>query len=118
MGDKIVIQDLRAYGIIGVYKQERETPQEILITVTLNVDTQRAAQSDTIADCVDYAVLAKKLKSHAESSARYTIEALANDLAEICLQEQNVEKVTLKVEKPGAIPSARSVGVEVERVRK
>lgn len=115
--DKIIITDLRANGIIGTYPHERETPQAILINVTVHTDTRRAAQTDNIADCVDYDALAKKLQAHAESAARLTVEALANDLAEICLQEQGVEKATVRVEKPDALPSAQSVGVEVERAR-
>ena len=116
--DKIIIKDLRAYGIIGVYPPERVTPQDMLINVTVYTDTHQAAQSDDIADCVDYDALAKKLKAHAENAARLTVEALANDLAEICLLEKNVEKVILRVEKPDAVPSAQSVGIEVERARK
>jgi len=90
----------------------------MLINVTVYTDTHQAAQSDDIADCVDYDALAKKLKAHAENAARLTVEALANDLAEICLLEKNVEKVILRVEKPDAVPSAQSVGIEVERARK
>jgi FolB domain-containing protein len=116
--DKIIIKNLRANGIIGIYSHERETPQEIRINATVYADTRRAAKTDDIADCVDYDALAKKLISHAESAARHTVEALANDLAEICLQIQSVEKVILRVEKPDAVPSAQSVGVEVERARK
>ncbi len=115
--DKIIIRDLRANGIIGVYSHERETPQEILINVTVYTDTRRAAQTDDIANCVDYEALAEKIKAHAESAARQTVEALANDLAEICLQDQGVERVILRVEKPDALPSAQSVGVELERAR-
>ena len=115
--DKVFIKNLQVLGIIGVYPQERETPQEILINVTVYIDTHRAAKTDDIADCVDYDALAKKLKAHAESAARRTVEALANDLIGICLQEQDVEKVILRVEKPDAVPSAQSVGVEVERAR-
>jgi len=115
--DKVFIKDLRAHGIIGIYPHERETPQDILINVTVYTDTRRAAQTDDIEDCVNYSTLARKLKAHAESAARLTVEALANDLAEICLQEQGVEKVILRVEKPDAFPSAQSVGVEVERAR-
>ena len=116
--DKIFINALSAHGIIGVYPRERKTPQEILINVTVYTDTRRAAQSDDIADCVDYDALAKKLKVHTESAARFTVEALANDLIEICFQENGVEKAIVRVEKPGAVPSAQSVGVEVERARK
>lgn len=116
--DKIFITNLRAHGIIGIHPHEREKPQDILINVTVFTDTRRAAQTDDIEDCVNYSTLARKLKAHAESTARYTVEALASDLAEICLQEQGVLKVILRVEKPDAVPSAQSVGVEVERARK
>jgi FolB domain-containing protein len=116
--DKVFIKNLRAHGIIGIHPHERETPQEMLINVTICTDTRHAAQTDDIEDCVNYSTLAGKLKAHAESAARFTVEALANDLAAICLQEQGVEKVILSVEKPDAVPSAQSVGVEVERARK
>lgn len=115
--DKVFIKDLRAHGIIGIYPHERETPQDILINVTVYTNTRRAAQTDDIEDCVNYGTLAGKLKAHAESAARLTIEALANDMADICLQEQGVEKAVIRVEKPDAVPSAQSVGVEVERTR-
>ena len=116
--DKIIIKDLHAHGIIGIYPQERETPQDMLINVTVYTDTRRAAQSDDISDCVDYDALSKRLKAHAENAARLTVEALANDLAEICLADNSVKRVILRVEKPDAILSAESVGVEVERARK
>jgi dihydroneopterin aldolase len=45
------------------------------------------------------------------------VEALANDLADLCLQVKNVHKVMIRVEKPGAVRFAESVGVEVERSR-
>lgn len=115
--DKIIIKDLRAHGVIGVYPHERQTPQDVLINITVYADTSRAAQSDHIADCVDYDALAKKVKAHAESAARFTVEALANDIAALCLQEHGVKKVRVRVEKPGAVPEAASVGVEVERSR-
>lgn len=113
--DKIIIKDLRAHGILGVYPHERQTPQDMLINITVYADTSRAAQSDHITDCVDYDALAKKVKAHAESAARFTVEALANDIAALCLQEHGVKKVCVRVEKPEAVPEAASVGVEIER---
>ncbi len=113
--DKVIIQDLRVRGILGIHDWERVTPREIIITATLFTDTRPAAKSDDIADCVNYSDMAKKIRTHAESAARMTVEALANDLAEICLQESKVMKVILRVDKPGAVPEADSVAVEVER---
>lgn len=80
-------------------------------------DTSRAGESDDIKDCVDYSSLAKKMIAHAESVARLTVEALANDLVKICLKEKGVQKAMVRVEKPGAVRFAKSVGVEVERSR-
>lgn len=115
--DKVFIKDLLVRGIIGVNDWERDKPQDILINITVFTDTSRAAQSDDLSDCVDYRALAKKVQAHAESAARFTVEALANDLVKICLQEKGVEKAIVRVEKPGAVRFAASVGVEVEASR-
>ena len=115
--DKIFIKDLIARGIIGINDWEREKPQEILINITVFTDTRRAAKSDDLADCVDYRALAKKVQAHAETAARLTVEALANDLAEICLEQTGVEKAVVRVEKPGAVRFSSSVGTEIERAK-
>jgi FolB domain-containing protein len=115
--DKIFIKDLVARGIIGINVWEREKPQEILINITVFTDTRRAAKTDDLADCVDYRALAKKVQAHAETAARLTVEALANDLAEICLEQRGVEKALVRVEKPGAVRFSSSVGVEIERAK-
>ncbi len=113
--DKVMIKDLLARGIIGVNDWERKRPQDILINITIFADTRRAAETDNINDCVNYSTIAKKVQAHAESSERLTVEALANDLAKICLAEKGVQKVTVRVEKPGAVRFSESVGVEIER---
>jgi FolB domain-containing protein len=113
--DQILIRDLLVRGVIGISDVERSRAQDILINVILFADTKAAARSDQIADCVDYSKVAKKLMAHAESVGRYTVEALASDLAGICLEEAGVQGVRIRVEKPGAVRFARSVGVEIER---
>jgi FolB domain-containing protein len=115
--DKVIIRDLLVRGIIGVNDWERKRAQDILINITLFTDTRRAAQTDSIADCVDYSKMSKRVQAHAESVGRLTVEALANDLAKICFEDQGVQRVVLRVEKPGAVRFAKSVGVEIERSR-
>jgi FolB domain-containing protein len=113
--DKILIKDLIARGIIGINDWERENPQEILINITLFTDIQKAAQADDIAYSVNYRTIAKKVLAHAETAQRLTVEALAVDIARLCLSETGVKKVAVRVEKPGAVRFAGSVGVEIER---
>jgi len=115
--DKIFLKDLLVRGIIGIHDWEREKPQDILINIIAFTDTSRAAETDDLADCVDYSALANKVQAHAETAARFTVEALANDLAKLCLEQKGIKKVIVRVEKPGAVRFAKSVGVEIERGR-
>lgn len=113
--DQVIIRDLVASGIIGVYPQERMLPQTILLNIRLFTDLRTAGLSDQIADCIDYDNLATQLKDHAETARRFTVEALAEDLARICLQDARVRRVQVRVEKPEALANTASVGVEIVR---
>jgi FolB domain-containing protein len=113
--DKVFIRDLVARGIIGLNDWERESLQEILINIVMHTDLRQPGERDDISDSVNYSTVAKKVLAHAESAGRLTVEALAADLARLCLEEQGVQKVEIRVEKPGAVRFARSVGVEIER---
>ena len=115
--DKITIKNILARGIIGVNDWEREKPQDILITVDLYAANRDATAPDDIKECVDYSDVVKKVIKHAENSKRYTLEALAEDIAELCLEDPRVLKTTVRVEKPGAVRFTQSVGVEIERMR-
>jgi len=115
--DKVIIKNLLARGIIGVHDWERKRAQNILINITMFTDTRFAGQTDNLDDCINYSTMSKKILAHAESVNRLTVEALANDLAKICLEEKGVQKVIVSVEKPGAVRFAESVGVEIERSR-
>ena len=115
--DKVIIKNLLVRGIIGVNDWERKRPQDILINITLFTDTRRAGETDNINDCVNYSTVSKKVQKHAEGAEKLTVEALANELVKLCLEEQNVQKVVISVEKPGAVRFAESVGVEIERIR-
>ncbi|UCF26655.1 MAG: dihydroneopterin aldolase [Chloroflexota bacterium] len=115
--DKVIIRDLLARGIIGINDWEREKPQDILINIVIFTDLTKAGQTDDIAYSVNYRTISKKAQARAETAQRFTVEALAADIAEICLQEKGVLKARVKVEKPNAVRFASSVGVEIERSR-
>lgn len=113
--DQVIIRDLTARGIVGVYEWERKEPQEILINIILQANLLQAAQNDDISQSIDYHEVAIRLREHAETAERHTVEALAEDLANICLEYPRVNEVTVRVEKPGAVRFTRSVGVEITR---
>ncbi len=113
--DKVIIKNLVGRGIIGINDWEREKPQEICINIEMQADLHKAGKTDAIEDSVNYRTVAKKVLAHTESIGRGTVEALAADIARICLSEPGVISVRVRVEKPGAVRFAESVGVEIER---
>lgn len=115
--DKIIIKDILARGIIGVNDSERLHPQDILINLVIQADLTQAGMSDQIDDSINYRTITKQAIKIAETAQRLTVEALANDIAKMVLQDPRVIAVTARVEKPGAVRFAKSVGVEVERTR-
>ncbi len=115
--DKVVIKNILARGIIGIREWERDLPQDILINIDVYTAVRKQDAPDNISECVDYSKLTKKVIHHAETAKRFTVEALADDIAQICLEDQRVLKTTVRVEKPGAVRFAESVGVEIERTR-
>jgi FolB domain-containing protein len=113
--DKIEITDLRVRGVIGVNDWEREDEQDILVNLTLFVDLRAAGASDDLEDTVSYRTVSKAVSAHAKTHQPLTLEALAAQLAQLCLGYERVSRVRVRVEKPGAVRFARSVGVEIER---
>jgi len=115
--DEIFIEDLLIRGVIGISEREREQPQDILVNITIFTDTSRPGHSDNVDESVNYRTVAKKVLSHTETIKRFTVEALAEDIARICLNENGVKSVKVRVEKPGAVRFSKSVGVSITRVK-
>jgi FolB domain-containing protein len=117
MTDTILIKDLLLRTIIGVNDDEREKVQDVLINVALQTDTRAAGASDRIEDAVNYRTVAKEIIELVESSRYYLVEKMAEEIAKLCLAHAGVQVARVRVEKPGALRFARSVGVEIERRR-
>ncbi len=115
--DSIRITDLRARCIIGVNVDERREKQDVVLNIVLYTDLRTAGRSDRFDDAVDYRELKKRIVALVEASERQLLEALAQDVAEVCLAHPAVRAVRVRVDKPGALRYARSVGVQILRQR-
>lgn len=115
--DKVIIKDLLLRGIIGINPDEREKKQDILINLVLFTDIRPAAESDAIVDALNYRTITKRIINHVEASADFLVEKLVSDIARIVLTEFPVARVRVRLEKPGALRFAQSVGIEIERSR-
>ena len=117
MSDQIQIKDLLLRTIIGINDEERRNRQDVLINITLHADTRPGGVSDDIEDAVNYRSITKQVIQRVEESSFYLVEKMAAEIAGICLEDRRVEAVDVRVEKPGALRFARSVGIKIHRTR-
>ena len=117
MTDRIHIRDLHLRTVIGINEDERRARQDVLINITMFGDATEAARSDSIHDAINYRTITKRIISMVEDSRFYLVEKLAARIAEIGLEDVRVKRIVVRVEKPGALRFARSVGVELDRSR-
>ena len=113
--DKIYIRDIVLSCIIGLNADERINKQDVVINITLHADVKEAGVTDNFAYTVDYKAVKLKIVDLVERSEFFLVEALAESIAQACLEFERVEQVDVLVEKPGALKLARTVGVEISR---
>ena len=116
-GDRILLLDLRLRCIVGVRERERREPQDVVVNLVLYADLEQAGRSDRLEDTVDYSALSRRVEDLVEGSSFALIEALAQAIAASCLQEPGVRGVTVRVDKPAALPRGRAAAVEIHRER-
>ena len=113
--DIVFIHDLKIETVIGIYDWERKIRQTISIDLEMATDIGAAAKSDNIDDALSYKDVAKRLIEFVEQSEFELVEALAEHICRIVLQEFSVPWVKLTLHKPGAVRGSKSVGVIIER---
>lgn len=115
--DRVFIENLTVETVIGIFDWEREIRQTVSIDLEMDYDISQAAASDSIEDTLDYKAVAKRLIRFVEKSEFKLVEALAEHCAQIVLNEFPVERLKLKLSKPGAVRGSSAVGVMIERSR-
>jgi 7,8-dihydroneopterin aldolase/epimerase/oxygenase len=115
--DKVFIKNLQVLGILGIHAHEQRTPQLIRISAAATTDIKAAAQADDIRQTVNYSTLAKRITAFIDANPCLTIEALIEALAAEILTDERIQTIWLRIEKPNAVPTAETVGVEINRSR-
>ena len=112
------LQGLQVECIVGIYEQERRTPQIVIVDVDLDYDFAPAADSDALRDAVDYNGVARGITELAQRRKFHLIETMAEEAAAMLLARSPlVRRVRLEIRKPAAVPAANCSFVRVERTR-
>ena len=111
----LFVRDLALDCAIGVHAHERGRRQRVIVNVALDVAEPGAAHRDRIASVVSYEDVVTGIERLAGGDHVNLVETFAERIADLCLADRRVRRVTVRVEKPDVYESAASAGVEIVR---
>jgi 7,8-dihydroneopterin aldolase/epimerase/oxygenase len=98
----VELHELRIFGYHGVRAVERESGQDFLFDVSLDVGDR--GLSDRLEDAVDYGDVALAVKEISDARAYGLLEALAAAVADELLRRFAAERAVVSVTKPAVRP--------------
>lgn len=113
---KISIVDLEVHYRVGVPDQERAKPQRLLLSVEMEFDFSKAAETDSIEFTIDYFAVSQSLLKFGDGKSWKLIEKLGADICKMILATFKPAKVSVKVKK-FVIPQSRYVSVTVAKAQ-
>ncbi|MGA2654677.1 MAG: dihydroneopterin aldolase [Gammaproteobacteria bacterium] len=115
--DKLYIQSLQLHTTIGCLTWEKQILQTVMVDLEIGIDCTAISKSDDIGSTLNYALLSEQLIAFAHTQKNDLIETLVEKLAQFIHQEYPmIKQLKLSLEKPGAIPNAKTVGITIERI--
>ena len=116
--DRLIIRNLELQCVIGAEDWERLMPQRVVVDIELRGDFSEAADSDDLADAVDYREVCTKAAEVAALSEYRLVETLADQIARAVLgMNECIAEVKVGVFKPLALSGFGDARVVVEVVR-
>ncbi|SDE84727.1 dihydroneopterin aldolase [Variovorax sp. CF079] len=113
--DLIFIEGFNGETVIGIHESELHRPQPLLIDVYAGVPRAHACDTDCIGDTIDYSVVRERLHRLLVEHRLQLLEAFAEAIADILINEFRASWVRVKVVKPRKFDDVQSVGVQIER---
>ena len=114
----VFIKNFIIEEIIGIHKHEKIKKQKIKFNIILDVNKNSIPDEKDIKSIVDYEKITNKLENLTKSKKYNFLESLAEDSFKEIFEDERINSVTIKIEKPQAIKKAKSVGVEIFKTRK
>jgi D-erythro-7,8-dihydroneopterin triphosphate epimerase len=113
----IHITDLMLRAVIGGNDWEKNVRQDIIITIQLVYDAQKAVDTDAMKDAIDYKKLKRRIIDEIEKSHYNLLESLVSRVLSIVMEDKRTLRATVRIEKPGALRYAKTVSVEMSDQR-
>ena len=103
--------------IIGIYPEERTTPQNIFVDLKVEVDVTSCMETENIANTVCYATLGQVCTEVATKGNFLLLENYSSELMEELLMRFPINWVWIKVKKPVRFMAGSFATVELKMER-
>jgi 7,8-dihydroneopterin aldolase/epimerase/oxygenase len=113
--DIIFLQEVKVQTVLGVPEWERMKPQTVVLDIEMAMPHGRSCQSDDIADTIDYGQIVARMRQLLAENSFRLVEALAENVAQMIMEEFGAPWVKVRVAKPGILQGVKQLGVAIER---
>ncbi len=113
--DIIFLSEVKVQTKLGVPEWERMVEQTIILDLEIAMPNNKSCQSDAIDDTIDYGVVVRRIRQTLHDNSFKLVEALAEHICQIILNEFDAPWVKVKVAKPVILPGVKALGVIIER---
>jgi 7,8-dihydroneopterin aldolase/epimerase/oxygenase len=110
----IRLKNIQIYAYHGAHAHEREHGARFEIDVELLATLDRAANSDDLADTIDYVKIQETVVSISSSKRFHLLESLADSIANKLFAQFPASEVIVRVRKPGVSAGVVLDTVEIE----
>lgn len=119
MSDKLFIKDAEFNCFLGDTGKEKTERQKVFLDIELKGDYSEAVRKDDLGEAVDYLEAHSTVKELVEGKRFILAEAMAGKVAELLLENFEVEEVMVRVKKPNNLypRDVAYFGAEVIRKR-
>lgn len=113
--DIIFLSEVKVQTKLGVPEWERMVEQTIILDLEIAMPHSRSCQTDEIDDTIDYGEVVARIRQTLKDNSFKLVEALAEHICQIALNEFGAPWVKIKVAKSGILPGLKALGVVIER---
>lgn len=113
----ILINNLVFDCYIGINPEEALAPQAVRLNLKCQVEMPAPNDQQYHGQFVCYDQLIKSITALAQGRHTHLVESLAEDIAQLCLEDSRITSVWCRVEKLDVYSHVSSVGIEIERYR-
>lgn len=117
---KIYVEGIKIYAYHGCFKEETVIGTNFLVNVELDVDLQKASESDNLNDTVNYQTVFQVIKQEMEIPSKLLEHVAGRCLSSLFNVFPTVENITIKIAKlnPPLGGHINSVAVKLTEHRK